>query len=184
MIMKALKFILLIPAVLISAACSAQGLSNSELKKQTLSDWERAKAYTKEYLDAMPEKGLSFKPTPEVRTFAEQMLHLAQANYLMGASGTGEKPLFTDKNLEKNDDLKTKDALSKTVLESYDFVINGIRKLDETKLGNKVTQEMFKITASRLDWLNKAFEHQTHHRGQTTVYLRLAGVTPPQERLF
>ncbi|MNY60311.1 DinB family protein [compost metagenome] len=30
----------------------------------------------------------------------------------------------------------------------------------------------------------KAFEHQAHHRGQTTVYLRLAGVKPPQEKLF
>jgi uncharacterized damage-inducible protein DinB len=32
--------------------------------------------------------------------------------------------------------------------------------------------------------LNKCFEHQTHHRAQITVYLRLAGVTPPAEKLF
>ena len=32
--------------------------------------------------------------------------------------------------------------------------------------------------------LAKAFEHQTHHRGQATVYIRLAGVKPPQEKLF
>ena len=32
--------------------------------------------------------------------------------------------------------------------------------------------------------LLKSFEHQTHHRGQTTVYLRMAKVTPPQEKLF
>jgi uncharacterized damage-inducible protein DinB len=30
----------------------------------------------------------------------------------------------------------------------------------------------------------KVFEHQTHHRGQTTVYIRLAKGTPPQEKLF
>jgi uncharacterized damage-inducible protein DinB len=39
--------------------------------------------------------------------------------------------------------------------------------------------EMTKGTA-----IAKAFEHQTHHRGQTTVYIRLAGATPPQEKLF
>jgi len=44
--------------------------------------------------------------------------------------------------------------------------------------------ESFKITTNQLDWLNKTFEHQTHHRGQCTVYLRLMGVTPPQEKLF
>jgi uncharacterized damage-inducible protein DinB len=30
----------------------------------------------------------------------------------------------------------------------------------------------------------KAFEHQTHQRGQETVNLRLAGVKAPQEKLF
>jgi len=28
------------------------------------------------------------------------------------------------------------------------------------------------------------FMHQTHHRGQCTVYLRLVGVHPPAEKLF
>jgi uncharacterized damage-inducible protein DinB len=37
---------------------------------------------------------------------------------------------------------------------------------------------------SKRNALAKVFEHQVHHRGQTTVYLRLAGVTPPQEKLF
>jgi uncharacterized damage-inducible protein DinB len=30
----------------------------------------------------------------------------------------------------------------------------------------------------------KTFEHQTHHRGQTTIYIRLLGIRPPQEKLF
>lgn len=37
---------------------------------------------------------------------------------------------------------------------------------------------------SRMEWLKKNFEHQTHHRGQTTIYLRAHGVTPPPEKLF
>jgi uncharacterized damage-inducible protein DinB len=32
--------------------------------------------------------------------------------------------------------------------------------------------------------IEKCFEHQTHHRGQATTYLRLAGVVPPAEKLF
>ncbi|MBS1501785.1 MAG: damage-inducible protein DinB, partial [Bacteroidetes bacterium] len=32
-----------------------------------IADWERAKVYTKAYLDAMPEDGYSYKPTPEMR---------------------------------------------------------------------------------------------------------------------
>jgi len=30
----------------------------------------------------------------------------------------------------------------------------------------------------------KAFEHQTHHRGQTTIYIRMKGIKPPNEMLF
>lgn len=119
-----------------------------------------------------------------MRSFAEQMLHLAQANIGLASNGTGEKPIHAEQNLEKMESLKTKDALTRTVMESYDFVINGIKKMDLSKLGNKVTMESFKITSTQLDWLDKAFEHQTHHRGQTTVYLRLAGVKPPPEKLF
>jgi uncharacterized damage-inducible protein DinB len=40
-------------------------------------------------------------------------------------------------------------------------------------------QELTKATV-----ISKAFEHQTHHRGQTVAYLRLKGVTPPAEKLF
>ena len=40
----------------------------------------------------------------------------------------------------------------------------------------------FEVT--RLQAFEKAFEHQTHHRGQTTIYLRMKGVKPPAEKLF
>lgn len=32
--------------------------------------------------------------------------------------------------------------------------------------------------------LAKALEHHAHHEGQAAVYLRLAGITPPSQRLF
>ena len=55
-----------------------------------IADWQRAKTYTKAYLDAMPEDGYSFKPTPEMRTFAGQMLHLADGNYGIVGTATGK----------------------------------------------------------------------------------------------
>src|SRR5450631_3284970 len=54
-------------------------------------EWQRAKAYTKAYLDAMPEDGYGFKPTPEIRSFAQQMLHLSDANYVF-ATVASDKP--------------------------------------------------------------------------------------------
>jgi len=145
-------------------------------------EWERAKAYTKEYLDAMPESGYALKPTPEMRSFAEQMLHLTDANYGFTSGATGEKSPVGFGESEKAAD-KSKANVTKLVLAGYDFVISSIKKMTPAQLNENIKLfgqfDMTKGTA-----LAKCFEHQTHHRGQTTVYVRLAGVKPPQEKLF
>ncbi|HMV83565.1 MAG TPA: DinB family protein [Blastocatellia bacterium] len=146
-----------------------------------VADWTRAKDYTKEYLDAMPEDGYGFKPTPDIRSFAEQMLHLANANYAFAAAATGIAS--TNKvNLEKTDSMKTKAACTKAVMDSYDFVISSVKAMDMKKGGEAI--KLFGQDTTRAGALAKAFEHQTHHRGQTTIYLRLKGAKPPQEKLF
>ncbi len=147
-----------------------------------VADWTRARDYTKDYLDAMPEDGLSLKPTPDIRSFAEQMLHLANANFAFGSAASGLANPQQGKNLEKIDEYKTKAGLTKIVMESYDFVINAIKGMEAKKLEEPV--KLFGRDLTRAAALNKGFEHQTHHRGQTTIYLRLKGVKPPPERLF
>jgi len=149
---------------------------------EIVKEWERAKAYTKEYLDAMPESGYSLKPTAEMRSFAEQMLHLTDANYSFISAATGSKSPVGNGESEKTID-KSKANVTKLVLAGYDFVIENIKKMSAAQLSENVKLfgnfEMTKAMATA-----KAFEHQTHHRGQTTVYIRLAGVKPPQEKLF
>ena len=198
---KALRYF--VSALAISCACSlvtfAQQASGQAAKPPAaappakvfpadrlaglVAEWTRARDYTKEYLDAMPEDGLGLKPTPDIRSFAEQMLHLSNANYMFGSIITGAANPMQGKNLEKADDLKaSKAALSKTVLDSYDFMINAVKGLDAAKLDEQVN--LFNNKLPRSVALAKAFEHQTHHRGQTTIYIRLKGVKPPNERLF
>nr|WP_229364572.1 DinB family protein [Fibrella aestuarina] len=149
---------------------------------QLTADWQRAKEYTKEYLDAMPEDGVGFKPTAEIRSFAEQLLHLANANYNFGAMASGKPNPMQGKSLEKMDDLKSKAALTKAVMDSYDFMIDAVKGMTDAQLAEVV--KMGQREMSREVLLAKAFEHQTHHRGQCTVYIRLKGVKPPNEKLF
>jgi uncharacterized damage-inducible protein DinB len=149
---------------------------------EMVKEWERARTYTKEYLDAMPEAGYALKPTPEMRSFAQQMLHLTDGNYGFASAATGEKSPVGMGESEKTTDI-SKANVTKLVLAGYDFVIDGIKKMTPAQLNENVKLfgrfEMTKGTA-----LNKCFEHQTHHRGQGTVYIRLAGAKPPQEKLF
>ncbi len=166
----------------ISFSTTNQKEESSTATSQMIADWERAKAYTKEYLDAASEEAISFKPNTEMRSFGEQMLHLSEANFGLGATALGKTSPYAFGQLEKSDQYKTKAAVTKIVLESYDFVIAGIKETDPSKLGEMV--KVFNFDMSREVALSKTFEHQTHHRGQTTVYLRLKGIKPPQEKLF
>jgi uncharacterized damage-inducible protein DinB len=149
---------------------------------QLTADWQRAKEYTKEYLDVMPEDGVNYKPTPEIRSFAEQMLHLAAANYNFGALASGKPNPFQGKKLEEMSELKTKAALTKAVMDSYDFMLDAVKGLTDAQLGESVKMGQREMTKEVV--LAKAFEHQTHHRGQCTIYIRMKGVKPPNEKLF
>lgn len=167
---------------LLFAFGAVQFVSAQSSIDEMVKEWERAKTYTKEYLDAMPEAGYALKPTPEMRSFAQQMLHLTDANYGFLSAATGEKSPVGMGESEKTTDI-SKENVTKLVMAGYDFAIGGIKKLTPAQLNENVKLfgrfEMTKGTA-----INKCFEHQTHHRGQSTVYIRLAGAKPPQEKLF
>ena len=144
-------------------------------------EWTRARDYTKEYLDAMPDDGYAFKPTPDIRSFAEQMLHITAANFSFTARIFGSTNPHQGKNLEKMDEFKSKAACTKIVMESYDYVIAQLKATTDAKLDEKFA--VMGYNRPKVMILGLAFEHQTHHRGQTTIYLRLKGVTPPPEKL-
>uniref|UniRef100_UPI001953FD2E hypothetical protein n=1 Tax=Proteus mirabilis TaxID=584 RepID=UPI001953FD2E len=58
---------------LLLASLAANAQFNETVKTQLVKDWERAKAYTKEYLDAMPKDQYGFKAQDSIRSFAQQM---------------------------------------------------------------------------------------------------------------
>jgi uncharacterized damage-inducible protein DinB len=149
---------------------------------ELVKDWERAKAYTKEYLDAMPAESYGLKPTPDMRSFAQQMLHFTDANYGIASAASGvTNPLGAGES-EKTTD-QSKENVTRLVMAGYDFVITQVKTMTPEKMGEQ-TKLFGRFDLSKGKALEKAFEHQTHHRGQTTVYIRMAGATPPQEKLF
>lgn len=186
-----MKIILSMLLTLCVCFATAQNSTNEILKQQLINDWERAKAYTQEYLNAMPANKYNSRPNDSIRSFAGQMLHLAFANAGMAIIGTGVSDSSIYKNfilrqLEKSPTAQTKDSVMYFVNTSYDFMIHAIKMMDFSKINEVVNQHMpgGDRSETRLAWLLKTFEHQTHHRGQCTIYLRLAGIRPPAEKLF
>ncbi len=176
--MKTAKFLctLMFALGLITVAQAQQSIDDM------VKEWERAKAFTKEYLDAMPEAGYALKPTPEMRSFAEQMLHLTDANYGFSSTATGEQSPVGRGESEKATD-KSKANVTNLVMAGYDYVISSLKKMTPALMTEKTKLfGQFEMTKAMV--FTKLFEHQTHHRGQATVYIRLAGAKPPQEKLF
>jgi uncharacterized damage-inducible protein DinB len=178
---KASSLFTILTFLLVSNSASAQFTHS-----QMVAEWQRAKLYTKSYLDSMPENGYGFKPTPEIRSFAQQMLHLSDANYLF-ATVASDKPnpvgvSLAVHNVNEKTVSPTKEATLKAVMDSYDWIINTLQNMTPEQLQETTKFGKHDLTRSAL--FGKAFEHQTHERGQTTIYLRLKGVTPPKEVLF
>ena len=183
-----MKKIIVAASLLLNASfftiARAQALSTEDVKNQMIKEWERAKAYTVDYLNTMPANKYSFKAVDSIRSFAQQMLHLAGGNVFLMMNGTGQQPpaAFSNPNMENSPGAQTKDSVMYYVTASYDYCINAVKNTDMNKWGEKV--KVFGMEQTRYAMMIKTFEHQTHHRGQTTIYIRLQGIKPPQERLF
>jgi uncharacterized damage-inducible protein DinB len=152
------------------------------VKSQLVKEWERAKVYTLEYLDAMPKDKYGFKAQDSIRSFSQQMLHLAEDIVIMVSYGTGKERIWHGQKLETRTPAQSADSVRYFVTSAYDYGIDAIKNMEASKLEEKI--KVRTVEEIRLAWLLKAFEHQTHHRGQTTIYIRLLGIKPPNERLF
>ena len=170
--------------LLLFASYKSNAQTVSAVKDQMVKDWERAKLYTIEYLNAMPADKYSFRATDSVRSFAQQMLHLSAANVFLTSNVSGQQPpAGFSFMLEQRTSAQAKDSVMYYVTAGYDYALNAVRNSDITKWGEK--KKLFgRFEETNFAILDKAFEHQGHHRGQTTVYIRLQGIKPPEEKLF
>ena len=149
-----------------------------------LKDWKRSKVYTNDYLKTMPEDKFSFRAKDSIRSFSQQMIHLAQGTVNLMAASTGKKipDIINRQTLEQMPSALTKDSVTYFVNLSYDYAIEALKEFNMAKSLEYVKRGNFNET--RLAWMLKAYEHQAHHRGQTTIYIRLVGLKPPNEKLF
>ncbi|MFI5153817.1 MAG: DinB family protein [Chitinophagales bacterium] len=178
-----LACLFLVAGLFCSTRSYAQSLSSDDIRSQLIKEWERAKVYTISYMNTMPSDKYSFKVIDSLRSFAQQLLHLAAANvFLMSKAGMKEAPAFGNSDIEHSPTAQSKDSVFYYVVTSYDYCIEVIRNTPTNKWGEVI--DLFGFKESRFALILKSFEHQTHHRAQTTVYIRLQNIIPPNEKLF
>jgi uncharacterized damage-inducible protein DinB len=129
--------------------------------------------------EAMPADKYDFAPTSGdfkgVRTFGEQVRHVATANYFMFGSAASIKP-----NMPKMDDLKTKSQLVQALKDSFAFSHRAIDTLTpQNALETVKPVDGFHTRAGVMVF---AIIHMNDHFGQMVEYARMNGVVPPSSR--
>src|SRR5580765_309661 len=126
-----------------------------------------------------PEDKYDFKPTPAQRSFAEQLLHAAGANYYFTNPVMGQKPPAGED--PKLDQYKTKADIVAFVKKAFADGAAAIQSKGEKGLTTEVVY-LPDQKARVLDIANGLIEHSGEHYGQLVVYYRLAGLVPPESR--
>src|SRR5215475_774578 len=131
--------------------------------------------------EAMPEDKFDFSPEKlnvpgsdykGVRTFGEQLKHIAASNYLIWSPITGEKP---------PDNMKAKADIIKYVKDSFVFGHKSVATLNSSNLIEPITSKSGRQT-TRLFQATFAAAHCFDHYGQMIEYLRMNGIVPPASR--
>ena len=166
----------------LAAGSSAQEQSANPLTGGARFHYGIIKGYVTRAAAKVPEENYPFRPTPEVRTFAQLVGHLADANYRLCSILSGQDPPM-DAGIER--DRKTKADLVKALEESFkycdkvyadmtDEAGKPIIKFDAGGEGSRVPIQMPRLTALAFHTAH-AFEHY----GNIVTYMRLKGLVPP-----
>ena len=131
-----------------------------------------------EAAESMPAEEYSFKPTPEVRSFAQLIGHVAFANFYFCSQAKGESVPSTE-NFERTSGEKIQ--LVKALKDSLaycDSVYSGTDDSNFNQLVKAATANGGGQTA-RGSLLVFNTTHNNEHYGNIVVYMRLKGRVPP-----
>jgi len=135
--------------------------------------------------DAMPAERWTFAPKDGrfegVRTFAEQVKHVACANFGFFKQVEREEPPAGCESGGPSP-AKTKDELMQYLRESFAYAARVMKRLTPGNAMDVVTGPYlgpFRGQTTRLGISTVAVWHATDHYGQLVVYLRMNGIVPP-----
>jgi uncharacterized damage-inducible protein DinB len=136
--------------------------------------------------EAMPADKYSFVPTAgkfnDVRSFAEQVKHVACAQFAYFNEFEGKKPP-ADCEKGGHDPAKTKPELIKYLKDSFDYSNRVLATLTAQNQLDRV-EGRYAGPNTKLGISVSAVWHVTDHYGQLVEYLRMNGIVPPATQKY
>jgi hypothetical protein len=142
--------------------------------------------------EAMPEDKYSFTPAglniqgsdyKGVRTFAEEVKHVATANYMFWGTITGDPMLPGTSGPNGPDTIKTKAEIVKYLKDSFAIGHKAAGMLTADNIVSTVKIPMMSPNPiPKLFIATFGVAHGFDHYGQVVEYLRMNGIVPPASR--
>lgn len=138
--------------------------------------YERVRKFIVGAADEMPPADYAFKPTPDVRSFAQLIAHLADASYMFcGAAGKEAKK----SNVEKT--ATTKAELTKALADAFAYCDAVYAATTDATLSSPI--ELFGSKMIKFQALDINVAHDNEHYGNLVTYLRLKKLVPPSSKM-
>ena len=166
--------------LLILACLKLHSQTQSSFVNDALSKWKGMKAYTLEVAQLMPENKYTFKPVPEENSFGYQLVHMAGNMYYLSAKLIQNvEPPIDIKAFENkvSDNKMSKAEIIQHLSKAFDYTEKTISEMTDSTLEQTLDYWGGHSTKRKIIFLLN--DHQTHHRAQLIVYLRLNGIKPP-----
>ena len=119
--------------------------------------------------EEFPEDRYDARPVPDVRSFADQLRHVAFWNRYVQKTLRREEADGQANELPAAS-FPTKPKIVKVLRASFDEVANELRSMNG------------KANTTDADTMVSFIEHGGEHYGQLVMYTRLAGIVPPASR--
>jgi hypothetical protein len=136
--------------------------------------------------DAMPAGKYDFAPSggefKGVRTFAQQVKHVAAVIYMVAAAAQQEKPPVELGGESGPDSMTSKEQILTFLKGSFAYAHKAMGALTATNLQDMVKSPFGTGEMSRVGAASIAVWHSFDHYGQMAVYARMNGIVPPASR--
>jgi hypothetical protein len=136
--------------------------------------------------EAMPEDKYNFAPSngefKGVRTFGQQVRHVAAANYMICAAILSEKPPVELGGENGPPSMTAKADSVKFLKDSYAYCHKAYQSINADNATGQVQSPFEPNKVSRLGLAVLNVGHAFDHYGQMVEYLRMNGIIPPASR--
>jgi len=124
-------------------------------------------------ITAMPADKFNYKPTPEQMTFGHLVVHIIGFNNAVCAKAAD----VAAPKIEEAKESDSKEKLLAAATASYDFCVEALGKMDDSKLGDSI--EIFGHQGPRALADLILVSGSADHYADAAMYLRLNGILPP-----